>query len=107
MNRSRLTPHLVLLTLLSACQVGPDYEPPELDAPEQFDAVESSEEAAPIDAWWETFGDPVLTACIEEAFTANLDVRASLQRILAARIAGIAAAIIAINPSPIGTAMKV
>ena len=74
-----------LLVLLGSCTVGPDYEPPEVEVPATFDAAEGASDEPPIDAWWRSFEDPALTACVEEAFAANLDVRASLERIRAAR----------------------
>jgi len=74
-----------LLILLYSCAIGPDYAPPEIEVPEQFDAEEKHVEAVQVDAWWETFDDPVLVRCIEEALTSNKDLAASFQRIRIAR----------------------
>ncbi len=80
-----------LLLALGACRVGPDYEPPEVEVPGQFDATPDAvgepgaKEEPVVEPWWEAFGDPVLQACVEEAFASNLEVRATLERIRAAR----------------------
>jgi NodT family efflux transporter outer membrane factor (OMF) lipoprotein len=78
--------HVLLpIACCGACRVGPDYTPPEPPVAERFDAAVDADAAEPVDAWWTSFGDPVLEACLEEAFAANHDLRASLERIRAAR----------------------
>ena len=84
---------LLMIAFLSACKTGPDYEPPVIEMPEQFDAADDGrkdESAPPVeadstDAWWESFEDPVLSQYIEEGLVANHDLQISLQRIRATR----------------------
>ncbi len=83
--RTRTIAALLLPALAAACRVGPDHESPEAQVAERFDAAPSGADAEALEAWWTTFGDPVLEACLAEAFAANTDVRASLERIRAAR----------------------
>lgn len=76
---------VIFLSLVCSCQIGPDYAPPEIEVPERFDAIEQPGEIPPVDTWWENFNDPVLTRCIEEAISANKDLKVSVQRIRMAR----------------------
>ena len=55
-----------------------------VDVPEQF-AATSPSEAAPEVAWWEGFGDPVLSDLIQRAAHENRDVRIAAERVRAAR----------------------
>jgi multidrug efflux system outer membrane protein len=63
--------------LLSACAVGPDYQRPEIKAPEEWriDYPKAAEVANT--KWWEQFGDPALDQLIEEALHNNLDIQAA------------------------------
>ena len=71
------------LLLLSACVVGPNYRVPEhalVNAPEAKKAfVESSDPAvseAPLPPnWWRLYSNPRLDALVEEALSANTDLR--------------------------------
>jgi outer membrane protein, multidrug efflux system len=56
----------------------------EVDVPESF-AAAAQTEAAPDVAWWEGFGDPVLTDLIQRAASENRDVRIAAERVRAAR----------------------
>jgi outer membrane protein, multidrug efflux system len=56
----------------------------EVEVPEQFTAAAQSESAAEV-AWWERFGDPVLTDLIQRAAHENRDVRIAAERVRAAR----------------------
>jgi multidrug efflux system outer membrane protein len=67
--------------LLSGCMVGPDYEKPEVDVPEEYrfqitDGVDSANTA-----WWDRFNDPQLYDLIDEALRNNRDVRIAAARI--------------------------
>jgi outer membrane protein, multidrug efflux system len=68
-------------TLLSACAVGPDYQRPEVKAPEEWriDYPRAAEVANT--KWWEQFGDPALDQLIEEALQNNLDIQAAAARV--------------------------
>ena len=56
----------------------------EVDVPGQFAAAPESE-AAPEVAWWERYGDPVLTDLIQRAARENRDVKIAAERVRAAR----------------------
>ncbi len=76
----------LLGTLLGACAVGPDYERPELPAPERFArkenlATPAADRAASkggADEFWQVFGDPQLDSLVTQALAANNDLRAAL-----------------------------
>jgi NodT family efflux transporter outer membrane factor (OMF) lipoprotein len=69
-------------------KVGPKYEPPKAAVPESFHqqagAAGISTETA-VANWWTTLGDPELTALIERAVSANLDLKVASSRVLEAR----------------------
>jgi multidrug efflux system outer membrane protein len=79
-----------LAALLPGCAVGPDYEPPDLQAtvPDAWRAeveAEMSSDASPLVRWWETFGDTTLTQLIRRAELANRDLIAAVGRVEEAR----------------------
>jgi NodT family efflux transporter outer membrane factor (OMF) lipoprotein len=57
---------------------------PAVDVPSRYAAAATSE-TQPETAWWESYGDPVLSDLIRRAATANRDVRIAAQRVQAAR----------------------
>ena len=74
---------LSLVVPLAACTVGPDYRRPAVPAIEHFARAEaSSTKVAPVvnAEFWEAFHDMQLTALVEQALTANNDLRVSLAR---------------------------
>lgn len=75
------------LVLLPACSVGPDHIAPEL--PDQTDwSIESADTGTAADeAWWEAFGDPVLSRLIADAVTGNFDLQSAVDRVRQARAA--------------------
>jgi outer membrane protein, multidrug efflux system len=90
--------------LLAACDLGPDYQRPEVELPLAFRATPASAtEAWPSDDWWRGFNSPALNALIEQARAENFDIAAAVARIRQAdaqvRIAGAA-----MLPSLTGTA---
>ena len=69
----------VILALgLSACTTTPTA-PPVLDLPP------ASVNEPSLEQWWSEFGDPTLTALIDEALAHNLDLAAAMARVDAAR----------------------
>lgn len=67
------------IATLAACQ-SVDTKLPPVELPQ------ATVESVPgIDRWWTQFNDPRLTALIEEAFAANLDLGIAVQRIAEAR----------------------
>lgn len=79
---------LAALAFLSACSA-PPVQPPvpsvALATVYTHGRLAQAEEAIPNAAWWASWGDPTLTALVEEALTANQDVAIALQRVTQAR----------------------
>src|SRR6185503_10104502 len=59
-----------LLFMISGCMVGPNYRPPEICIPDDWQCDLCEEESPPI-RWWEQFNDPLLTCYIEKAACFN------------------------------------
>lgn len=55
-----------------------------VDLPAKFTAA-AAEEAEPELAWWDSFGDPVLSRLVRQAANENRDVKMALERVRAAR----------------------
>lgn len=64
-------------------EVGPHYERPTVDAPEDFRGrIEPSDAASFADLpWWDVFEDPALRALVGVALDGNYDLRAAVARI--------------------------
>lgn len=73
--------------LLAACAVGPDYQRPEMNAPDAFKSANAQETAQPELAldWWKLFQDQELDALVDEALKANQSLRAAVARVDQAR----------------------
>ena len=96
-KRGKLLPSFALaLCLLAAagCAVGPDYKRPETKVPDNWNGQEVVTPATPsktttnpaeLVAWWGNFKDPTLSALVEMAIRANLDLRLAEARIRQAR----------------------
>ncbi|MDH4036116.1 MAG: efflux transporter outer membrane subunit [Candidatus Krumholzibacteria bacterium] len=77
------------MLLVAGCSVGPNYQRPDIESPESWRAADStvfvmadSTSLALADtAWWELFGDTVLTSLVAEALTANYDIRIAAGRV--------------------------
>lgn len=91
--RRRPTPLLPLLGLgaltLSACSVGPDYQP---STPSAFNDLRSTDRTAsralaaqPDPKWWRTFNDAQLDSLIDRAIASNLSLQQAVLRIADAR----------------------
>jgi multidrug efflux system outer membrane protein len=70
--------------LLAGCAVGPNYKRPDVPAPPQFRAGETS--PAPNSfgdlKWFDVFQDETLRGLIRETLQANYDIRIAAQRVL-------------------------
>ncbi len=90
----------LLVLCLSGCQVGPDYEAPapQTLVPDVYpqsaaesmrggwvDPDHSVEQAQELSRWWESLGDPALSALIHLALEHNLDLAAARERIVETR----------------------
>ena len=71
----------LLAVFLASCTVGPDYQRPTVQSPEQWriDYPKATEVANT--KWWEQFGDPVLNELVETALRENLDIQIAAARI--------------------------
>ncbi|MDB6045721.1 MAG: efflux transporter outer rane subunit [Gammaproteobacteria bacterium] len=90
MSRCRIAnAFIAMLGVLSGCTVGPDYHPPApaagAEAPlvSVTPALESV--AEPPDDWWHLYHDLLLDKLLDEAFTANADLRVAAANLSAAR----------------------
>ncbi|MCF8119926.1 MAG: efflux transporter outer membrane subunit [Deltaproteobacteria bacterium] len=78
---------LLLLVGLSACAVGPDFKPPQVDTPQNYRFKKVPEEAMINLKWWELFHDPILYALVTQALEHNRDLKAAASRVEQARAA--------------------
>ena len=80
-----------LISLVGCAVVGPDYVPPEANAPAVWHSELrqglSAEATAPqqLANWWTTLNDPVLTSLIEQAVNNNLDLKQATAKVREAR----------------------
>ena len=73
---------LLLALALAGCST--PFVKPEVEVPGQF-AQASPSEDEPEAAWWEGYGDPVLSSLIRRAAVANRDIKIAAERVRAAR----------------------
>jgi NodT family efflux transporter outer membrane factor (OMF) lipoprotein len=78
-HRALLAPIAAAL-VLGACAAGPDYVRPTVDAPAAYKESAGWKSAEPKPAesrqpWWESYGDPVLNALMQDAEHANQNLR--------------------------------
>ncbi len=91
---------LLLSPGVFGCAVGPDYQPPKTKMPEAWHSLknggampvsQASGDPVPSVEWWQSFQDPTLTALVQMALSANLDLKQAEARIRQARAARVAA----------------
>jgi len=77
---------LAVLLIVSGCSV-PPVQPAAPSVPFSAAFAQGGPAAGPVldHSWWAGYGDPTLTALIEEALAANHDVATALQRVVQAR----------------------
>jgi multidrug efflux system outer membrane protein len=75
---------LTAAAALAGCMtVGPDYQRPAVDTPEQWPVAGAAE---PVPSqWWKSYSDPVLERMVDEALLHNLDLRQAVARVAEAR----------------------
>ncbi len=104
--RSRHFLALFLTAWLGGCAaVGPNYTRPTMEPPARWN--ETREKVGPsvaLDqtAWWDSFGDPLLSELIVQAVKNNLDVQQAKERVVQAR-ATLASTRASLWPSATGT----
>ncbi|MEI7891661.1 MAG: efflux transporter outer membrane subunit [Myxococcales bacterium] len=75
-----------LLSAAACSPVGPDYQRPQIQSPEQFRNQGAKETASMADTpWWEVFKDDGLKGLVNEAVQKNFDLRVAVQRVEIAR----------------------
>jgi len=86
-----------LAFLVTACTVGPDYEPPDFTAemvPDHWRTAVETEmqgDTTDLEMWWITFNDSLLTELIQRAELGNIDLQGAVGRVAEARaIRGVA-----------------
>ncbi|HSP96310.1 MAG TPA: efflux transporter outer membrane subunit [Candidatus Dormibacteraeota bacterium] len=78
----RLVGLAIPLLLLAGCAVGPDYQRPETPMTDAFKEFDGWKAATPADtihrgAWWDTYGDPQLSALEERVSVSNQNLLAA------------------------------
>lgn len=88
----RATASAAVLAMAAGCTVGPDYVPPETQAPAQWTEAATPgligtgpEAGRQLERWWTAFKDPTLDRLVERAVADNLDLKIAEQRLLEAR----------------------
>ena len=94
MNKRFTLNHLASLcacALLAGCAVGPDYQRPEIELPQNWSATPATDMTAARktdtagERWWTLYADPVLDRLIDEALQHNADAAVAAARVLEAR----------------------
>lgn len=83
MNLAKKLSVLAVSAVLAACAVGPDYRQPEVATPDQF-VTSNEQQFSPADVesdFWKAFGDEQMNTLIEQALTANHDIRIATARL--------------------------
>jgi len=78
-------PVFLLTAALAGCAVGPDYHRPTTTVAKQFPTVDIYSQASTQTEFWKQFNDPVLNGMVDDALTANYDLRIALGRLVQAR----------------------
>ena len=73
---------LLSITLLTACEVGPDYERPSVETPATYKEVARWSPAQPKDeidrgAWWSIYKDPILDDLEKQVDVSNQNLKAA------------------------------
>src|SRR5271170_5544496 len=73
---------VVVLALLGGCAVGPNYQRPAVNMPEDFRFADNRTANSFGDLpWWQVFEDPVLQGLIGTALTNNYDLKQAVARV--------------------------
>ncbi|OJF96566.1 efflux transporter outer membrane subunit [Pararhizobium antarcticum] len=74
------------LLLLSGCVVGPNYQSPDAALPGKFSEGNARvADDVTLSPWWQAFRDKKLNSLVAQGLAENLDVKASMERIVEAR----------------------
>lgn len=82
---------LIALTCVGCSPIGPDYERPAIDLPENWKSLPGADpslwkqsepaDGAPKAPWWKAFGDPKLDELVSQTLDQNFTLKASLARL--------------------------
>lgn len=82
-----ITAALLIVTVVG-CMVGPDYKPPAMKLPAQWNGNDQQMKDAAdrgtktdLATWWQAFDDPLLDTVVEQALSSNLDEKIATARI--------------------------
>ena len=81
----RMAGLMVLLGSLSACAVGPDFDPPQPQVPDSFASAPADAATVNVSQWWRSMNDELLNSLVEQAVIANPDIEIALTRMQQAR----------------------
>src|SRR5271156_1722551 len=77
------------LGLMTSCLMGPKYQRPAVNVPQEYraPAPQQAAQASSLgnEQWWQVYQDPVLTQLIHTAIAQNYDVRIAAARVLEAQ----------------------
>jgi outer membrane protein, multidrug efflux system len=77
------------LALMTGCLMGPKYQRPAVNVPQEYRAPvpQQAAQASSLgnEQWWQVYRDPVLTQLIHTAIAQNYDVRIAAARVLEAQ----------------------
>src|SRR6202050_5341084 len=77
------------LGLMTGCLMGPKYQRPAVNVPQEYraPAPQQAAQASSLgnEQWWQVYQDPVLTQLIHTAIAQNYDVRIAAARVLEAQ----------------------
>jgi NodT family efflux transporter outer membrane factor (OMF) lipoprotein len=81
---------MLIAACVAGCAVGPDYVKPAAPLADVWEPAAPWQQAVPEDAqlkdrWWELFNDPTLNALMDQALTANQNLRVAAARLNQAR----------------------
>jgi len=78
MSRTTRAALIALVPLLGGCLIGPDYERPPIDMPNEYEIprhVAADPAEAKLERWWGQFDDPALTELIRRADSGSLTLQ--------------------------------
>src|ERR1700758_206132 len=89
MKNTTLLGILAVLVLEAGCMMGPKYQRPAVDVPQEYraPAPQQASLASSLgnEQWWQVYQDPVLAQLIHTAIADNYDVRIAAARVLEAQ----------------------
>jgi len=72
---------LIVVVVLAACTVGPDWQQPKVETPPAWRIGYAQAAEVANTRWWQAFGDPVLDQLVEDALRENRDLVQAAARV--------------------------